>query len=92
MAGDGIDFAELAGNQTSPWINDPPRAEIRKIGRWTYSVRILRISSCGPFPGGPWHVLGAKRAERFARKQLAAYVLDEARRRQPPKIVSVGDL
>jgi hypothetical protein len=52
---------------------DPPHAQIKRVGRWTYSVIVEHgLISWGP-KGYPWHVLGRKRAERKARRVLRRY-------------------
>lgn len=74
-------------------IDGEPRAEIRKVGRWEHSVRIIHgIVAVGPYPGGSWRVLGEKRARKFAAKVLCRYLDDEARRRQVPITIRLEDL
>jgi len=59
----------------------PPFAEITRIGRWTYNVVIRDgLTQYGP-DGMGWHVLGSRRAERKARRELDRYLDQENRRR-----------
>lgn len=55
---------------------DPARAVIERIGRWTYAVHVeCGISRYGPIDGqGNWNVFGRRRAERKARKVLRQYL------------------
>ena len=58
-----------------------PEARIEQAGRWTYSVYVTHgLMSIGP-NGLPWLRLGRKRAERKARRELARYKRQEARRK-----------
>lgn len=69
-----------------PEINDPPRVEIHRIGRWTYAVIIKHgLIQYGP-NGGHWLVLGRKRAERKARRVLRRYEQREAWQANPTVI------
>jgi len=68
---------------------DEAHAEVRRIGRWTYLVSIH--DGCMVYgPGGHgWHVWGQRRAERKARRVLAAYGRDEQRRTNPTIVRAV---
>lgn len=70
-------------------VDEQPHATVRQIGRWTYSVQIVDgISTVGPGPGGGgWHVLGRKRAERFARRMMARYMRDQYLSSRPPTVI-----
>jgi len=73
-------------------MDHAPHAEIRRIGRWTHAIRIVDgLSVCGPYPGGSWHVLGARRARRLAARQLRRYVTEGARATTPAEIVHLED-
>jgi hypothetical protein len=51
-----------------------PYAEVERLGRWTWAVRVHHgITTWGP-NGGPFIVHGSReRADRHARRKLAAY-------------------
>lgn len=58
----------------------PPQAEVRRVGRWTYHVQVVDgLTTWGP-DGYGWHVLGRRRALSKARRVLARYLRNEARR------------
>lgn len=60
-----------------PLPGEPPRAVITRRGRWTYGIVIQDgISVYGPAYSGMvvgWNVLGRRRAEKRARKELRRY-------------------
>lgn len=60
-------------------VDDQPRGEVQRIGRWTYLVSVRReLTTYGPGASG-WPVLGRRRAERKAARVLAHYMRDEKR-------------
>lgn len=61
-------------------MDHAPHAEIRRIGHWTHAVRIMDgLTQYGPYAGGSWHVLGGRRARRFAVRQLRQHPTDATR-------------
>ena len=59
------------------WPQDEPTAEVTKVGRWKWRVRIVHgIMQYGP-DGYGWHVFGRQRAERKARRELAHYLAQQ---------------
>jgi len=70
-------------------VGSPPEARIRRAGRWTYYVEVHHgMIQWGP-NGSGWFVLGRRRAERKARRLLAAYVREMGRDRDV-HIVTLG--
>lgn len=68
--------------------DDAPYVEIKQVGRWTYTVKGCHgIGQWGP-NGGAWFVHGKRRAERKARRVLAAYMRNERLRAQPPIVIT----
>ncbi len=59
---------------------DQPRAEVQRLGRWSYRVSVQHGLLCYGPGGYGWHVLGRQRAERKGARALARYLRDEARR------------
>jgi hypothetical protein len=74
----------------TPWddieIDDTPRAEVQRIGRWTYRVSIKQ----GLIDGYDWHVFGRRRAARKAVKVLRRYLRDQMR--QSETVTIEGDM
>lgn len=67
-------------------FDSPPEAVIEQVGRWTWRVHICRgISS-----SGEWHVLGRRRAEKKARRELGRYLTRERWRRDVHVIADPG--
>jgi hypothetical protein len=60
-----------------PFGDEPPKAVITQVGRWRYWFTICHGTT--ELSGG-WHVWGRVRAEKKARRVLAKYLRDEARR------------
>ena len=62
---------------------EPPFAEVKQVGWFTYRIVIRDgLSTCGPgFMGVVlgWRVWGRKRADRKARKVLAKYRAEQTR-------------
>lgn len=63
---------------------EQPYAEIKRDGRWTYTIKIYDDGSIhGPGMSGViigWRAWGRKRAEAKARRVLAAYVRKQEQR------------
>ncbi|GGM26963.1 hypothetical protein GCM10011608_09710 [Micromonospora sonchi] len=51
-----------------------PEAVVERLGRWWYLVYVRHGASRWAPNGNGWYVFGAERADRKARKVLAAYV------------------
>jgi hypothetical protein len=56
------------------WKTGEPEAVVERTGRWWHSVYVRHGVIRWAPSGNGWHVFGAKRADRKARKVLAAYV------------------
>ena len=57
-----------------PGFNDPPRVEVRRVGRWMYAISIHhQLMQYGP-GGGSWYAFGRSHAERKAKRLLRRYV------------------
>ncbi|MGW9196081.1 hypothetical protein [Micromonospora chersina] len=68
-----------------------PEAVIERTGRWWHLVYI-RHGLMRSGPGGyGWHVLGASRAERKARRVLAAYLRRQGYEREARVIRAVRE-
>lgn len=71
---------------------EPPRAEVTRVGRWTYRIVIvLGICCYGPYDGYGWTRIGRARAERKAEREMRRYLRDKAWRREVFEI-SASDL
>ncbi len=72
----------LMGKTRAMCLDDPdgPYAEITRVGRWTYSIRI--VDGIGVY--GDWRILGRHRAGQEALRVLADY-----RRRNDPKDITI---
>jgi len=71
--------------------DEPPTVKITRRGRWMHTVIIQHgLMQHGP-NGGPWFVLGARRARRKAARVLRAYLLDQ-HRQATPTIMRAEDL
>lgn len=77
------------GWKTVGWPNQRPLSPVRpyarvqQVRRWTYMITIA-----GGSPAAAWWRVGHKRAERKARKVLAAYIRDQERRRNEWEITA----
>lgn len=74
-------------------IPAPPRepyAEVKRYGEFTYTVKIIDgFMAYGP-DGGHWFVLGRKRAERKAERELRRYLREQGYQAEPTIRIEVG--